>query len=700
MRMANNDSNQDSSYREDETSFLSSTGLFSHSSFLDDIEDDGSVINLSGCIRDEIDGGDFSSDDDDSSFISTEDDDDNSDRDREQNDDDGNDNSNNNNNNLGAYENINDENDLRRNVPDMIGRALSQIDPVADQQDNQSDTVNHQSGIITSTAANENNANSINSSSESFLWRIARSEEIPLVRAEIDWKGVVADLLAKKYDGAIVGDETGSLLLQGILRMDPPVPVVRTALLAYPKSCVNMDCFFVACQYCTSTEEENEDTIKVDSNSDNISSYREDEDEEEENKGGVVRLLMRKTIATRERDGIPWSMLAFLGDARIRPHQASLLLRALPQAVADPNHGAFGVSPLDRMISGAFIHGHSVIWVQKLILALSTAEFGSPLPGQRFLANCPTQKIFYTKPSTPTKNSSTNATNNNDLHAHETPSPHHNNFNTWFQSLSASNSKSNASTTKTIEKDDQPPFYPFHSLVKRIASPDFMGVRFGASTFVRTLLACTQSLRHQPPFHQMDNLGRLPIHTILCQEANTNLGVHGERRLIKFLLRACPESAHIPHKGILPLRCAILNGWPCHDIFTDTYIHNNTTSIDLPSIQTIIKEEQTPQKTKESSIHELPIHTILSGSYHRKRFGISGSREIIKFLLQKYPRWASTCNNEGRLPLHLAMENGWPCHDIIAAAAPQSLETRDLKTRFYPFQICASSYDKKMHCLF
>jgi len=46
----------------------------------------------------------------------------------------------------------------------------------------------------------------------------------------------------------------------------------------------------------------------------------------------------------------------------------------------------------------------------------------------------------------------------------------------------------------------------------------------------------------------------------------------------------------------------------------------------------------------------------------------------------------------GRLPLHLAIESGRALNngvDLIAHAAPLALQTRDMETRFYPFQIAA-----------
>ncbi len=176
----------------------------------------------------------------------------------------------------------------------------------------------------------------------SILFRVALCEERPLVRAEIDWK-----LLQKQipsYPALQVGDELGSHLLQSVLRNDPPCEVIRDVIKHHPKSCVNMDSFYAACQHASDD---------------------------------AVQLLMRRTMKARKIEGIQWGMLAFLGDARIRIRHARFLLQCHPGELIDPMHGMFGVSPLDRMISGAFIHGGYAEWVVKLKLALWTAEKGS-----------------------------------------------------------------------------------------------------------------------------------------------------------------------------------------------------------------------------------------------------------------------------------------------------------------------------------
>jgi len=418
--------------------------------------------------------------------------------------------------------------------------------------------------------------------SNELLFRIARCEVLPLIRAEIDW-GLLQKQLPT-YPGKELSDESAAFLLQSVLRMDPPLDIIRELIRIYPKSCVDMDPFYAACQYSSDD---------------------------------AVLVLLRRTMKARKEEGIHWSMLALLGDARIRLRHAKFLLQYNPEAVIDPSHGLFGVSPLDRMISGAFIHGDAEEWVNKLKLALLTADRG-------FLDDEPGSKSFY----------------------------------------------------------------PFHALLKRLISHDFMGVQFGAFTFVNCLSACIDGDENHSPFHQVDEDGNLPIHIVFGQTCNTNLGIIGERKLVKFLLHANLSSATTPNaQGVMPIRLAIENGWPVYDIIARRcpreYVEGYV------SIESIGGDNQL---LKESS--NLLFHDILSGTYSR-RFGVYGTRKLVRFILEKFPMVGELTNAQGRYPIHLAIENCWPCHDIIVGSAPFTLEIKDPISGMYPFQVAACANCRK-----
>lgn len=67
------------------------------------------------------------------------------------------------------------------------------------------------------------------------------------------------------------------------------------------------------------------------------------------------------------------------------------------------------------------------------------------------------------------------------------------------------------------------------------------------------------------------------------------------------------------------------------------------------------------------------------------------ARALTQLLLEANPtsasRWA-----EGKLPLHLAIENGWPCHDLLLAAYPDALDAPDPSTELFPFQVAAKHH--------
>jgi len=510
-----------------------------------------------------------------------------------------------------AQQVVEGDNDGRNN--NVQGNA-----PLPQQQQQQQQQTTSTRSRVSVARVIENLSN--HSQHQQLICRVARSEQHPLVRADIDW-----DLLKTQlhtYPATDVGDYAGGVLLQGILRMDPPYHVVQETLNVFPRSCIDMDCFFAACQYSSTS---------TSTNTTSLSSLQNCDFEPEKKEQSVVQLIMRHTMETRHKEGIQWGMLAFLGDARLTTKHAELLLQSIPGAVTDPSHGIFGVSPLDRMLSGAFIHGNDTEWVEKVKLALWTAEFGS------VHTECPSS------------------------------------------SLPASSSSGKAVS-----------FYPFHALVRRLVSPDFMGVQFGAFTFIRTLIACMRSGKCCR-VNNRDNQGRLPIHVALEEECQTRLGTAGERKLIKFFVQEQPESISMGNKhGIQPLRLAIQNGWPVYDLILDTIM---------------MSQRQQPQSSTQEigfttcsrdSQGNLPIHIALGGAYHPS-FGVAGAREIVRYILKKSPQSAQIPNGKGTLPLHLALQYGWPCHDILVSAAPQALETRHIQTGFYPFQIAASCASSVWH---
>jgi hypothetical protein len=146
----------------------------------------------------------------------------------------------------------------------------------------------------------------------SLLFSLSNSEEVPLIRADIPWSIISscdAPLLTTLYKRSL--DPGGTMLLQGMLRMDPPLDAVKKILDAFPLSCVDMEGFFTACQFAQPRTSRQLRPLALDFNSDGKVDAPDSSDDDV---GEVVRLIMHKTILARRSNNIGWSMVAFLGE--------------------------------------------------------------------------------------------------------------------------------------------------------------------------------------------------------------------------------------------------------------------------------------------------------------------------------------------------------------------------------------------------
>ncbi|KAL7443980.1 hypothetical protein ACHAXH_009890 [Discostella pseudostelligera] len=507
----------------------------------------------------------------------------------------------------------------------------------------------------------------------SLLVSLANSEENPLIRADIPWPVIIAcgtpfmdlstqtsSLLVSPRPSLLqtlyhqLDDPNGTRLLKGVLRMDPPLEVVKVLLDAFPLSCLDMEAFFTACQFAhphTSRRSKGANVLVQDDGS----------EFDTDDVGEVIRLVMHETIRIRRLNNIDWGMVAFLGDARISPSHAKLLLQHFPEALNDSNHGTFEVSPLDRMASGYFIHGETTAWVEKLRIALRVAMYVRQRREQ--IEQDPTLPKEITMPSFF--------------------------FGTGCQVLRRR--ESGLIGAAQI-------FYPYHELIRLIISPNFQGTRFGRVGFIKTLNACTES--EPDAFLQMDDEGNLPIHIALRSKCETSLGVHGERRLIRYLLKLNPSTSLCLEGGEsidgrvrrLPLRLSIENGWPVFDLIINAALTCGSW--------------KTPNGIDDDFVLDRPLlHDVLNGPYH-PQFGIYFAREMVKFIIGRvshhhFPRGqkrmrslTNPVDSDGRTALHVALESKWPVYDLLAQAYPNlSLEVRDpSRFGFFPFQIAACDF--------
>lgn len=126
-------------------------------------------------------------------------------------------------------------------------------------------------------------------------------------------------------------------------------------------------------------------------------------------------------------------------------------------------------------------------------------------------------------------------------------------------------------------------------------------------------------------------------------------------------------------------------------------------SIPIPMVHALIECGANP-KIVQYVIKRYPDEVVKRDKYGKTPLSIAASKvdvmpEMIDILLKAEKsnkngiiRSARMVDNEKRLPLHLAIESGrtWANGvEKIAIAEPLALETRDIKTRMYPFMLAA-----------
>lgn len=84
-----------------------------------------------------------------------------------------------------------------------------------------------------------------------------------------------------------------------------------------------------------------------------------------------------------------------------------------------------------------------------------------------------------------------------------------------------------------------------------------------------------------------------------------------------------------------------------------------------------------------------PLHLVLSHPCIVEGPCLAVARELVKILLEAHPASARYAIH-GRLALHMAVENGWPCHDLLLAVFPEALDISDPMTELFPFQTAAA----------
>ena len=104
----------------------------------------------------------------------------------------------------------------------------------------------------------------------------------------------------------------------------------------------------------------------------------------------------------------------------------------------------------------------------------------------------------------------------------------------------------------------------------------------------------------------------------------------------------------------------------------------------------LLKERVPEQFHCQDDFGSHPLHIAVrnkhASTYESTR---DTSSLVIEYLVKEYRKSAGSPDEQGRLPLHVAVENALPCIDLLIQAEPRALVTRCLVTRMYPFQLAA-----------
>jgi hypothetical protein len=110
--------------------------------------------------------------------------------------------------------------------------------------------------------------------------------------------------------------------------------------------------------------------------------------------------------------------------------------------------------------------------------------------------------------------------------------------------------------------------------------------------------------------------------------------------------------------------------------------------------------QHSPEQFRTRDVSDsLPLHIAVQLPFDPARaiIVLEYPEAVIEFLLYEYPEAAGIADGQGRLPLHIAMEHGLPCADLLLDAEPRALETRCMVTHMYPFQLAALAWEDSEH---
>jgi hypothetical protein len=103
----------------------------------------------------------------------------------------------------------------------------------------------------------------------------------------------------------------------------------------------------------------------------------------------------------------------------------------------------------------------------------------------------------------------------------------------------------------------------------------------------------------------------------------------------------------------------------------------------LPFLEAMLKDTPNQFGARGDRRGHLPLNVRVESCCPPQ---LHNSETSIQRLVETRPQVASTTNRDGQLPLHLALENGWPFKPTMEAGK-QAISTKDILVRMYPFQL-------------
>jgi ankyrin repeat protein len=156
------------------------------------------------------------------------------------------------------------------------------------------------------------------------------------------------------------------------------------------------------------------------------------------------------------------------------------------------------------------------------------------------------------------------------------------------------------------------------------------------------------------------------------------------RALLKTIIKFFPSHATTYHEGLTPLLLAACS--PVHDEAAEWSEHED-------GYREHDDDSEAEEQYEDTTLVD---ETLLLPYQHLKELQPSTESSVLKLIVEWNPDAAKMSDAQGRLPLTLALMHNKPWEkgvEALVLAAPRALETRDIQSGLYPFQVAATHCD-------